>query len=107
MFHRQRAEELERDEPMTNLDDPRLRVARHALRHELACIESTTRISWYESTRASDATVLAFEVTHPAVRRQQEDLIGAAINDGRTLLVSTRNGDTWTIGRLDAGNYEI
>ncbi|MGV0037833.1 hypothetical protein [Mycobacterium colombiense] len=92
---------------MTNPHDPRLHVARHALRQALTDIEATTCLNFYESTRASDATVLAFEVAQPKAGAQREDLIGSAINDGRTLLLSMRIRDSWKIRRLNADDYEI
>ncbi|OBH10061.1 hypothetical protein [Mycobacterium sp. E1747] len=92
---------------MTDPDDRRLQVALHALKHELASIEATNRLNWYESTRPSDATVLAFEVTKSDVRTQREELIGSAINDGKSLLLSTRIEDEWTISRMNADEYEV
>ena len=82
---------------MHDENDTRLHVARWALEQALAENERSVHINWYTSTRKSDATVLAFEVTHSTMSAQREDLIGSSINDGRTLLLSIRVGEKWTI----------
>ena len=88
-------------------DDIRLQIARRALEQELGKTERPTHVNWHEAIRPSDATVIALEVTQSDARSQREDLLGSAINDGRTLLLSVRVGDNWTIRRINADDFEM